>query len=43
MFLREGTDLNLLTVSEIVTLNRFAPWDLSVVLLRSREEVIYRQ
>ena len=37
MVLREGTDLKLMTDSEILTLNRVAPWDLSVVLLRSRE------
>ena len=42
MVLSEGTDLKLLNVSEILTLNRFAPCVLSVVLLRSREQVIYR-
>jgi hypothetical protein len=42
MVLCEGADLKLMTIGEILTLNRVAPWDLSVVLLRSREEVIYR-
>ena len=42
MVLCEGADLKLMTVSEILTLNRVAPWDLSVTLLHSREEVIYR-
>jgi 8-oxo-dGTP pyrophosphatase MutT (NUDIX family) len=42
MVLCEGADLKLMTVSEILTLNRVAPWDLSVVLLHSREEVIYQ-
>ena len=42
MVLCEGADLKLMTVSEILTLNRVAPWDLSVALLHSREEIIYR-
>ena len=42
MVLSEGTDLKLMNVSEILTLNRFAPCVLSAVLLRSREQVIYR-
>jgi hypothetical protein len=42
MVLSEGTDLKLMNVSEILTLNRFAPCAPSVVLLRSREQVIYR-
>lgn len=42
MVLSEGTDLKLMNVSEILTLNRFAPCVFSVVLLRSREQVIYR-
>ena len=43
MVLCEGADLKLMTVSEILTLNRVAPWDLSVTLLHSREEVIYQR
>jgi hypothetical protein len=31
-----------MNISEILGLNRIAPWDLSVVLLHSREEVIYQ-
>ena len=42
MVLCEGADLKLMTVSEILTLKRVAPWDLSVALLHSREEIIYR-
>lgn len=42
MALCEGADLKLMNVDEILTLNRVAPWDLSVVLLHSREDVIYR-
>jgi 8-oxo-dGTP pyrophosphatase MutT (NUDIX family) len=42
MVLCEGSDLKLWSVTEILALDRVAPWDLSVVLLHSREEVIYR-
>ena len=38
----EVSDLKLLTVFEILGLNPFALWVLSVVLLHSREEVIYQ-
>ena len=43
MVLCEGANLKLMTVDEILTLNRVAPWDLCVVLLHSREEVIYQR
>ena len=42
MVLCEGSDLKLMSVDEILGLSRVAPWDLSVVLLHSREEVIYQ-
>jgi len=42
MVLCEGAGFKLMTVSEILTLNCVAPWDLSVVLLHSREAVIYQ-
>jgi len=42
MVLCEGSDLKLMTINEILGLNRIAPWDLSVVLLHSREKVIYQ-
>jgi len=37
----EGADMRLMTVSEILALQRVAPWDVSVVLLHDREGVIY--
>jgi len=37
----EGSDLRLMSVAEILALHRVAPWDLSVVLLHAREEMIY--
>ena len=38
----EGADMSLMSVAEILALQRVAPWDVSVVLLHSREEVIYQ-
>lgn len=38
----EGADMRLMSVAEILALQRVAPWDVSVVLLHSREEVIYQ-
>jgi hypothetical protein len=38
----EGAGLRLMSVSEILALQRVAPWDVSVVLLHSRGDIIYR-
>ncbi len=38
----EGADMRLMSVTEILDLQRVGPWDVSVVLLHSREEVIYQ-
>lgn len=42
MVLCEGSDFKLLSVNEILGLERVAPWDLSVVLLHSRERTIFQ-
>ena len=41
MVQREGADLRLMSVAEILALQRVAPWDVSVVLLHAREDAIY--
>lgn len=41
MVQREGADLRLMSVPEILALQRVAPWDVSVVLLHAREDAIY--
>ena len=42
MVLCEGTDLKLMSVTEILALERVAPWDIAVVLLHAREDIIYQ-
>lgn len=36
----EGADLCLMSVAEVLALQKVAPWDVSVVLLHSRKDLI---
>jgi len=38
----EGADLRLMPVAEILSLQKVAPWDVSVVLLHAREDIIFQ-
>lgn len=42
MVQREGADMRLMTLSELVALPNIAPWDLGVVMMYARENMIFR-
>jgi 8-oxo-dGTP pyrophosphatase MutT (NUDIX family) len=41
MVQREGADMRLMTISDLLALPNIAPWDLSVALLHARERTVF--
>lgn len=43
MNLCEGTDMRLMTIEQLLVLPNIAPWDLSVVILHARKNILFQE